>query len=47
MGAYDRRITEGYIGVTVTADADRMAMAEDVLKKAGAEDVKRGWETAE
>ena len=46
MGAYDTRITEGYIGITVTADADRVEKAEDVLKRAGAEEVKRGWETS-
>ena len=44
MGAYDTRITEGYIGVTVTTEEDRIARAEEVLKRAGAEDVKRGWE---
>ena len=46
MGAYDTRITEGYIGVTVTADMDRVGKAEDVLKQAGAEEVKRGWEAS-
>ncbi len=46
MGAYDTRITEGYIGVTVTADPDRVGKAEDVLKQAGAEEVKRGWEAS-
>ncbi len=45
MGAYDTRITEGYIGVTVTAEADRMEQAERVLREAGAEDITRGWET--
>ena len=44
MGAYDTRITEGYIGVTVTTDAARIGKAEDLLKQAGAEDIKRGWE---
>ena len=44
MGAYDRRITEGYIGVTVTTAQDRIGAAEDVLKGAGAEEIKRGWE---
>ena len=44
MGAYDTRITEGYIGVAVTGSEERMGDAEEVLKKAGAEDVKRGWE---
>lgn len=44
MGAYDTRITEGYIGVAVTAAQDTMGGAEDVLKRAGAVHVKRGWE---
>ena len=44
MGAYDTRVTEGYIGITVTTDAERIGAAEDILKGAGAEDVKRGWE---
>ena len=45
MGAYDTRITEGYIGVAVTGATEKLANAEDVLKNAGAEDVKRSWET--
>ena len=44
MGAYDTRITEGYIGVTVTAGEDRIAKAEEVLTRVGAEDITRGWE---
>ncbi|MDA1188271.1 MAG: DUF3341 domain-containing protein [Chloroflexi bacterium] len=44
MGAYDERITEGWIGVTVTTSEDRIAKAEDILNKAGADDLKRGWE---
>lgn len=44
MGAYDTRITEGYIGVSVTSEQDKMQGAEEVLRKAGAEDIKRGWE---
>jgi hypothetical protein len=44
MGAYDTRITEGYIGVTVTTDEDRVGRAEEVLRNAGAEEIKRGWE---
>ena len=44
MGAYDTRITEGYIGVAVTTDQERVGNAEDVLKQAGAEDINRGWE---
>lgn len=45
MGAYDTRITEGYIGVTVTTDEDRIARAEEVLTQAGAGDITRGWES--
>ena len=44
MGAYDTKITEGAIGVAVTTDEGRVGEAEDVLKNAGAEDLKRGWE---
>ena len=46
MGAYDTRITEGYIGVTITTSEDRTDDAEEVLKKAGAEEVTRGWESS-
>ena len=45
MGAYDTRITEGYIGVTVTTNEDKISKAEDVLRQAGAEEIKRGWES--
>ena len=45
MGAYDTRITEGYIGVVVTVDADRIEKAEKVLKQFGATDINRGWES--
>ena len=44
MGAYDTRITEGYIGITVTTQEGRISTAEDVLRQSGAEDLKRGWE---
>ena len=44
MGAYDTRITEGYIGVAVTTSQERIASAEEMLRGAGAEDVKRSWE---
>ncbi len=44
MGAYDERITEGYIGVAVTSDRERALQAEEVLMDIGAEEVKRGWE---
>ncbi len=46
MGAYDTRITEGYIGVAVTTEDSKVGKAEDLLKKAGALDIKRGWETS-
>ena len=45
MGAYDERITEGYIGVAVTTDEERTGRAEEVLREVGAEDIKRGWES--
>jgi len=44
MGAYDSRISDGYIGVTVTTEQDKVENAEQVLKSAGAEDITRGWE---
>lgn len=46
MGAYDTRITEGYIGVAVTTEEGKVGKAEELLKKAGALDIKRGWETS-
>ncbi|MCI0440380.1 MAG: DUF3341 domain-containing protein [Chloroflexi bacterium] len=45
MGAYDERITQGYIGVAVTTDEERVRRAEDVLTNAGASEIKRGWES--
>ena len=44
MGAYDTRITEGFIGVAVTTTQEKVTRAEDLLRGAGAEDIKRGWE---
>ncbi len=44
MGAYDTRITEGHIGVTVTTSPERIGKAEEVLNTAGVEEIKRGWE---
>jgi len=44
MGAYDTRVTEGYIGITVTTSEDKVSKAEEVLTQAGAEEIKRGWE---
>jgi len=45
MGAYDERITEGLIGVTVTSSEERAIGAEQVLQASGAMDIKRGWES--
>jgi hypothetical protein len=39
-GAYDPRITEGWIGVVVSASPDKAQTAEGVLKRAGAAEVK-------
>ena len=45
MGAYSEKITEGHIGVTVTTEEGKTEVAEEALKKAGAEgDIIRGWE---
>ena len=45
MGAYSEKITEGHIGVTVTTEEGRTEVAEEALKKAGAEgEIIRGWE---
>ena len=44
MGAYDTRITEGYIGISVTTKEEKVGAAEDALRTAGAEEIKRGWE---
>lgn len=40
-GAYDPRITEGWIGVVVTSDDERASDASSVLMGAGAEEVKQ------
>jgi len=40
LGVYDTRITEGYIGLIVSAPEDRVMAAETALRKGGAEDVK-------
>ena len=41
MGAYDRRITEGWIGVVITFDDEsKVTEAENVLNKAGALEIK-------
>tara|TARA_B100001123_G_scaffold111329_1_gene129499 strand:- start:29473 stop:30009 length:537 start_codon:yes stop_codon:yes gene_type:complete len=44
MGAYDTRITEGYIGITVTTSHERIEKAEEVLHNSGAQDISKGWE---
>ena len=44
MGAYDTRITEGYIGITVTTSPERIEKAEEVLQNSGAQDISKGWE---
>ena len=45
MGAYSEKITEGHIGVSVTTDEGRTAVAEEALKKAGMDgEIIRGWE---
>lgn len=40
LGAYDTRITAGYIGVVVTCDEDRTNEAVTVLRNAGAMEIK-------
>ena len=47
MGAYDTRVTEGYIGLTVTTDEGRVGREEEILRDAGAEDIRRGWEQSD
>ena len=44
MGAYDNSITEGAVGVAVTVDEERVGEAEKILRRGGADDLKRGWE---
>jgi hypothetical protein len=39
-GAYDERITEGWIGVVISVDASRAQEAESVLRTAGALEIK-------
>ena len=41
LGLYDTRITEGYIGVLVECPEERLAQAEALLSKAGAEEIKK------
>jgi hypothetical protein len=39
-GAYDERITEGWIGVVISVESTRAQEAESVLKTAGALEIK-------
>ena len=39
LGLYDPRITEGYVGVLVSSEEERLDRAEEVLKQAWAEEV--------
>jgi hypothetical protein len=41
LGLYDTRITEGYIGVLVECPEERLAQAEALLAKAGADEIKK------
>jgi hypothetical protein len=41
LGLYDARITEGYIGIIVACPQERAEAADGVLRRVGAEDVKR------
>jgi hypothetical protein len=45
MGLYDDRITDGYVGVLVTCEAEQVDSVEQALTQAGAVDVKRGEAT--
>ena len=40
MGAYDTRITEGYVGITVACSEEDASKARDALREAGALEVK-------
>ena len=41
LGLYDKRITEGYIGIVVDCPEDKADEAERLMKSAGAEEVKK------
>ena len=41
LGLYDRRISEGFIGVLVTCPEDRLGAAEKWLQEAGPVDIRR------
>ena len=40
LGLYDTRITEGYVGILVSCPAERSPQAEQIMRAAGAEDVR-------
>ena len=40
LGLYDRRITEGYIGLLITSSSERIAEAEQIMAGAGVGDFK-------
>ena len=40
-GVYDPRITEGWIGVGVTCDEERLGRAEEALRQAGSQEIRR------
>ena len=40
LGLYDTRITEGYLGLLVSCPAEKSGQAEQIMKAAGAEDIR-------
>ena len=40
MGLYDTRITEGYVGIMVSCPAEQATKADQIMRAAGAEDVR-------
>ena len=41
LGLYDKRITEGFIGVLVNTEEDQHNQVQELMTQAGAVDVKR------
>ncbi len=41
LGVYDPRITQGYIGVIVACPVEKLGHTEQLLKEAGADDIKK------
>ena len=39
-GAYDARITEGYIGVVISVEDSKFNKAKKILEKSGSEEIK-------